>query len=68
MNNPLNQKFNKDFKKYGIENFRFDVLDAFDENMCTHHSEAYYINTFDTIKHGYNTEKGDIITCYKNKY
>lgn len=66
MSGNTNPKLSADIKKYGLENFRFDILDLMTEDYKINHSEAYYINTFDTIKHGYNTERGDIITDYSS--
>lgn len=62
-----NSKMESDFKKYGIENFHIDILDTPDINNNLHHSEAYYINIFDSIKHGYNIEKGSIYMHYNEK-
>lgn len=59
-----NDKMKKDLKKYGVEGFTFEILDTPNENNDLIHSEAYYISTFNSIKYGYNTEKGSIYMHY----
>ena len=59
-----NKKMKNDLNKYGIENFEFEILDIPNEKCKLYHSEAYYIRTFNCIKHGYNTEKGSNYMFY----
>jgi len=47
----------KDIKKYGIENFTFEILELA-ENDKTFHTENDYIMKYDTIKNGYNVMTG----------
>lgn len=65
--NCQNEKLKKDIKKYGIENFEFEILDTPDKNNNLHHSEIYYIRTFNSIKHGYNIEAGSNYIHYDPK-
>jgi len=58
-------KLHEAINKYGLENFTFEIIDTFDENKDLNHSESWYIRTFDSIKHGYNTRKGTMFTSYK---
>lgn len=45
------------FKKYGIQNFTFEVLEeCFPEELSN--KEKYYIELYDTYKNGYNSTSG----------
>lgn len=46
------------FRKYGIENFTFEVIE--DKTSCYNQREQYWIKYYDSFKNGYNmTEGGD---------
>lgn len=44
--------------KYGVEDFTFEVLDCAQNETVLDFLEDFYINTLDTIKNGYNIQKG----------
>lgn len=57
------KKLNDARNKYGLESFRYEVLETIfapeDEIMKKlDELEAYYIEKYDSIRHGYNTSKG----------
>ncbi len=58
------EKINAARAKYKLENFTYEVLEEIydaDENalqMKLDEREAYYVQQFDSIGHGYNTSKG----------
>lgn len=60
----------KAFKKYGINNFKFEKifeftsLDIVSLNLILNKLEVYYISKFDTFKHGYNATIGGEGTSY----
>lgn len=45
------------FQKYGLENFTFEVLEECEPEELSE-KEKYYIQKFDTYKHGYNQTAG----------
>ena len=46
----------KDMRKYGINNFTFEVLEECKES-CSNEREEYYIKKFNSVKKGYNHEQ-----------
>lgn len=52
-----NKTLYKAFKKYGIENFSFDVLEECAPNMLSE-KEKYYISLYNTYEAGYNETTG----------
>lgn len=60
-NNPnnccYNTKFYQAIRKYGIENFKVEILQLCDEKDMDN-LEIYYIKKFDTFKNGYNSTEG----------
>jgi len=58
------EKINAARVKYGLENFTYEILEEIydaDENALQvklDEKEAYYMQQFDSIDHGYNTSKG----------
>ena len=60
--NPNSKEYNlplyNAFRKYGIENFSFEIIEECDENLLEER-EKYYIKTINTIKpDGYNLTEG----------
>lgn len=55
--NPKDKEYNKAlyraFRKYGIENFSFEILEYCPENQLSER-EIYWINKLDAINKGYN--------------
>lgn len=45
-------------RKYGWEHFKFEILVETDNQSTLNELEAYYINKFDSIRHGYNMIPG----------
>lgn len=48
----------KAFKKYGLENFSFEILQEENDPEKRKQLEVYYINKFDSYKNGYNDTPG----------
>lgn len=57
-----------DIKKYGIENFTFEILELMDEKYKTKYSEEYYIEKYDAINNGYNKIPGSPLLDVYNRY
>ena len=59
--NPKSKNFDyplyKAFRKYGIENFRFEVVEECDIKDLNE-KEIYYVQKFDSFYHGYNQTLG----------
>lgn len=54
------------FKKYGFENFKFEIIEECDVKFLSE-KEKYYIAEFDTYKNGYNeTEGGEGISGFNH--
>lgn len=52
-----NNTLYKAFRKYGLENFSFEVLEECEPNMLNER-EIYYITLYDTFNNGYNETTG----------
>lgn len=68
MSNCKNPKLKKSIEKYGVENFKFEILEILNSDYTLDHQEAYYISSYDSINNGYNIDKGNITTDYSNYY
>jgi group I intron endonuclease len=54
----FNRKFYNAIRKYGINNFKKEIIEIVEPNKTLLKSrEDYYINLYDSIKSGYNIEK-----------
>lgn len=56
-----NKVLYKAFRKYGLENFIFEVIEEMDEeiyNKFANNREEYWITYYDSIKNGYNSTSG----------
>lgn len=77
-----NLKFHKAIRKYGINNFKFEILEIINKQNC-YKREKYWIKKFDSFNNGYNDSLGGkganghkhkkitikkIITTKENKY
>lgn len=49
----------KDMKMYGTMNFKFYILEECNPRLLDE-KEVYYIDLYDTYKHGYNSNRGNI--------
>lgn len=60
-NYPSNKEYEKSFyralRKYGINNFDFEILELCDKNKLNER-EKYYIELYDSYKNGYNETLG----------
>lgn len=56
LESPSN-RLKEDIDKYGIENFIFEILETPKDGKLKH-SEAYYIDKYDSRNNGYNTLPG----------
>ena len=54
-----NKPLYKAFKKYGLDNFNFDVIEECKEDELNI-KEIYWIGYYDTYKNGYNSTPGNI--------
>lgn len=57
VNGQINSLIFNDFKKYGLENFSFEILEEC-ENGKLNELEKKYIEKFDSVKNGYNIQPG----------
>ena len=46
------------YDKYGIENFKIELLESVDNDLIACEREAYYIQLFNTYHYGYNATLG----------
>jgi len=53
-----NNKFHKNIRELGIENWNLEVLETFDTEFFAKAYEIYCIDKFDSIKNGYNSTQG----------
>ena len=51
---PSCTKLNNAFKKYGIENFEFSIIEEISNSELLTTREQYWIEYYDSIKNGYN--------------
>lgn len=60
--NPINKFLAEDLKKYGIENFEFEVLDVCLNTKERKQKETIYINSYRAFdrNHGYNIHKSHV--------
>ena len=56
--NDLNNHFHNAIRKYGINDFVWEVIDTSDDYELLNEKEQYWINYFDTINIGYNILAG----------
>lgn len=54
-------KFHKALKKYGFDNFIWDIIDTAYNIDDLYEKEVFYISFYDSIKNGYNTTPGGAI-------
>lgn len=57
-NNRYNMYFHRAIRKYGKENFIWEVLDFCDDEDDLNYLEQEYIKMFDSYNNGYNLTKG----------
>jgi len=50
-------KLERALKKYGPENFKYEIIDKTDNQETLDQKEIHYIKFFDCIKNGYNCKK-----------
>lgn len=55
--NEYNRTLSKAFRKYGLDNFTFEILEECDTNLLDER-EIYYIALYDTYFNGYNDTTG----------
>lgn len=63
-----NIKIKTALNKYGIENFKVEILEALKSDYTLNHSESYYIDLYDSVNNGYNIDKGNITTDYSGHF
>ena len=56
----------KAFRKYGIENFSFEILEECKKEELNER-EIYWISFYDTVKNGYNVSRGGQSPCSFNQ-
>jgi group I intron endonuclease len=70
-NGKSKQYIIRTLKKYGIENFTFDIIDKAGSEIELNEKEKKHINEYESIKNGYNITKGgdggDTISNNDNK-
>lgn len=67
-NKEYNKVLYKAFRKYGIDNFKFEILEECIPQELKE-KEIYWINYYDTYKNGYNaTAGGDLIDNHGEKH
>lgn len=54
----VQSKFYCAIKKYGLENFIFDIIDYAETELELNEKEKYYIDSFDSCDNGYNLTYG----------
>ena len=47
-------KFQEDFDRYGINSFKFEILEIINDTDLLSFCERYYIDKFNTVLDGYN--------------
>lgn len=58
LNNRDNMYFHRAIRKYGIDNFDWDIIDKADNIDELNRLEIYYIGWYDTYNNGYNLTLG----------
>ncbi len=67
LNNTDNFYFTRALKKYGVDNFDWDIIDECDDIDELNRLEVYYIGYYDTYDNGYNlTIGGEGINGYEH--
>ena len=56
--NEPNKPLYRAFKKYGIDNFTFSVIEIIDDYNKSDQQEQFWIKKFNTYQNGYNATKG----------
>ena len=57
---PYNYSIHKAFRKYGIDNFNFEIIEIVNDEAQLFAREKYWIKYYDSYYNGYNeTEGGD---------
>lgn len=59
-----NTKFYRALRKYGFENFNFEILELVDISKLNE-KEIYWIKTFDSFNNGYNSNSGGSLVTEK---
>ena len=54
----LNLKFYNAIRKYGIENFNWEILEECDDINTLNNLEIFYIKKYDSFNNGYNSNEG----------
>lgn len=74
-NKAYNYPLYKAFRKYSIDNFKWEILEEIEGNIeeviiKLNNLEIYYISKYDSFNNGYNQNKGGHITVQtlENKY
>lgn len=64
-----NTKFYNALRKYGFENFVYEILEQSDNftDEDLNKKECYYINLYDSINNGYNIQAGGLNTAVPRK-
>ena len=65
------QYITRSIKKYGIENFIFEIIDIANSKIELNDKEIFFINNYNSIKEGYNVtiggDGGDTMSKHKDK-
>lgn len=63
LKNDYETKFYRALRKYGFENFSFDILEIVEDAKLLNERESYWIAKYDSFLNGYNsTPGGDSVT------
>jgi group I intron endonuclease len=61
----INTKFYRSIRKYGWENFTWEVIyQSKDGEHCLNIMEPYFINHYNSLIEGYNTTIGGEVLCW----
>lgn len=58
-------KLYQEMKKFDVENFTFEILEQLDRNQLNER-ESYWINFYQSVAYGLNTQKGNKGVYYEN--
>lgn len=65
------QYITRSIKKYGIENFIFEIIDIANSKIELNDKEIFFINNYNSVKEGYNVtnggDGGDTMSKHKDK-